>query len=139
RRGGLARAARESKLRSLETLGLRAVEGGDLSQAAPFLADGEAWAQHHITRLAQCVGGGECSAGPSSLVQSAALALAASRFLYSRGDPADFKQASALANDSRMNLLAAHELCAREAVARSKQPGALSPGLSKFFGDGAAK
>jgi hypothetical protein len=55
------------------------------------------------------------------VVASAALQLAASRYLFDlagQGNPDLFAVASKLANDSRQNLLAAHELCAREAKAR---------------------
>jgi len=120
RRGGLARVARERKLRALETLGLRAVEGADLTQAAPFLADGEAFAQHEIARLAQTAGGGHCGAGPASMVQTAALQLAASRFLFSTGDREQIALASRLGDASRQNLAMAYELCCKEAKARPR-------------------
>ena len=75
----------------------------------------------HTAELAR-LGGGVCGSGPSSMVASAALALAASRFLYSlaaaKADPGLFKQASQLANDSRQNLMAAYEMVVREAKAR---------------------
>ena len=62
--------------------------------------------------------GGTLSAGAGALVESAALALAASRFLYARGadlgDVELMRRASALANDARQNELAAWELAARE-------------------------
>lgn len=115
RRGGLAKAARERGLRALTALGLR---GTPPEQLAPYLADAEAFAVHEIARLAAAVGGGECGPTPASIVQSAALALAASRAAYAAGDSA---AGSRLANDSRQNLLAAHELCAREALARPKK------------------
>ena len=55
------------------------------------------------------------------MVESAALAMAASRFVHclasETGDAAMFKQASALANDARQNELAAWELAARESKA----------------------
>jgi hypothetical protein len=69
---------------------------------------------------------GYVSAGASSLIASAALALSASRFLYEiaaeTGDAATLKQASALANDARQNELAAWELAARESGARKGRP-----------------
>jgi|GEM_PF-1403981 hypothetical protein len=118
RRGGLARAAQRGKLRSLELLGLRLVPGADLSGLGDFLDDAEAFAEHEVQRLAMTVGGGLCGAGPASLVQTAALQLASSRYLWSLGSSDHVKMASSLGNDSRQNLLAAHELCAREAKAR---------------------
>jgi hypothetical protein len=55
-------------------------------------------------------------------VSTAALQLAASRYLSDQGgaggDAKLLIDASKLANDSRQNLLAAHELAAREAKAR---------------------
>ena len=79
----------------------------------------------HCASLARSVGGGECGPGPSSIVASAALQLAASRRLFdlaaAGGDPQLFVQASRLADASRQNLLAAHELCAREAATRPRE------------------
>lgn len=76
------------------------------------------FAQLHVKRLAQSVGGGECGPAPSSIIWSAGLQLAASRWAFEvAGDPA---LGSRLANDSRQNLLAAHELCAKEAQARPR-------------------
>jgi len=67
---------------------------------------------------------GYVSAGASALLATAALALAASRYLYERmsftGDIALLKQASQLGDAARQNELAAWELCAREAVSRRK-------------------
>jgi hypothetical protein len=75
-----------------------------------------------MTDLCANVGGGVVSAAVGTLVESASYQLAASRFLYDKathsGEVADFARASALANDSRQNLLAAHELCAKEARER---------------------
>lgn len=50
------------------------------------------------------------------MVQTAALQLAGSRAAFEKGD---LKLGSQLGNDSRQNLLAAHEIAAREAEARS--------------------
>lgn len=75
-----------------------------------------AFRRAQVAQLAQQVGGGACGPGPSSMVASAALQLAASRFAFEV--LGDMKLGSQLANDSRQNLLAAHELCAREARAR---------------------
>lgn len=76
------------------------------------------FARLHSRRLAETVGGGECGPAPGSIIQSAALQLAASRWAFEvQGDVA---LGSKLANDSRQNLLAAHELCAREATIRGK-------------------
>jgi hypothetical protein len=57
-------------------------------------------------------------------VSSAAIQLGASRYLSDlgakTGDAKLLSQGSKLANDSRQNLLAAHELCARETESRLK-------------------
>jgi hypothetical protein len=67
---------------------------------------------------------GFVSAGVSALLSSAALALAASRYLHERfaetGDIPLLTQASKLGTDARTGELSAWELCAREAVARRK-------------------
>lgn len=117
RLGGLAKAAQRGKLRALETLGLRHV-GGDLTAIAPFLVDAEQFALHEIERLARECGGGHVGAGPSSMVHSAALALAASRYLYSTGDTTQIALASRLAESSRQHLAMAFEIVVREARAR---------------------
>lgn len=72
----------------------------------------------HITTLARSVGGGHCGPAPASIIASAALQFAASRFAFEV--LGDMTLGSRLANDSRQNLLAAHELCAREAQARPR-------------------
>jgi hypothetical protein len=81
--------------------------------------------RYHCAELAK-MAGGHCGAAPSSMVASAALQLAASRFLFDQGartgDAATLKTASQLANDSRQNLLAAYELAQREAQARPPSP-----------------
>jgi hypothetical protein len=79
-----------------------------------------------VTTLARTVGGGQCGPAPSSIVASAAWQLAASRFLFdtAAGDAAQLAAASKLANDSRQNLLAAHELCAKEGTARGTKQAA---------------
>ncbi len=88
----------------------------------PFLEMAEDFRRTHSLNVAMHVGGGECGTGPSSLIASAALQLAASRYWYARGaEAADadlFTLASKLANDSRQNLLAAHELAVRECKSR---------------------
>lgn len=84
----------------------------------PYAKSAKAFRRAHVTRLAQTVGGGECGPAAASVVASAALQLAASRFAFEV--LGDMVLGSRLANDSRQNLLAAHELCAREAAARPR-------------------
>jgi hypothetical protein len=119
RKGALATNARRSRLRALESLGLSEGVCRTLpDELVPFLDDADAFARAEVQRLAAGVGGGIVPPNVASIVQSAALQLAGSRMLFARGDVAG---GSRLANDSRQNLLAAHELCAREAKARPKQ------------------
>jgi hypothetical protein len=78
----------------------------------PYAKAARTFRRTHVTRLAQTVGGGQCGPAPSSIVATAALQLAASRFAFEvLGDMA---LGSRLGNDSRQNLLAAHELCVKE-------------------------
>ena len=88
-----------------------------------FAKWGRRYASHRRAELA-AAHGGTLSAGAGALVESAALALAASRFLYARGaelgDVELMRRASALANDARQNELAAWELAAREGAANRK-------------------
>jgi hypothetical protein len=85
----------------------------------PYARAAKAFQRAQVTTLARTVGGGACGPAPSSMVASAALQLAASRFAFEV--EGDALKGSRLANDSRQNLLAAHELCAREAQARPRQ------------------
>ncbi len=89
---------------------------------ASFLRWGRRYAGHRRDELARAHGG-EISAGVGAMVESAGLALAASRFCHAKGsetcDPDLLKRASALANDARQHELAAWELAAREAKART--------------------
>lgn len=115
--------ARKGKTRLADRLGLRKLVEG--SEFAPYKASAVSFRRAQCAELARNVGGGYCGPGPSSFVASAALQLAWSRYLSDRaaesGDPELASLASKLANDSRQNLLAAHELCAREAKARPQK------------------
>ncbi|MGE5789214.1 MAG: hypothetical protein ACM3ZE_31785 [Myxococcales bacterium] len=86
----------------------------------PYARAAKVWRNAQLRALAASVGGGFVGPGPSSVVASAALQLAASRFAFEV--IGDMTLGSKLANDSRQNLLAAHELTAREAQARPKGP-----------------
>jgi hypothetical protein len=122
RKGALATNARRRDLRVLESLGLRhAVPEGAVLALWPYLDDAERFAKAEVERLAQSVGGGVVPPNVASIVQTAALQLAGSRMAIAQGK---VEIASRLGNDSRQNLLAAHELCAREAKARASMPGA---------------
>jgi len=93
---------------------------------APYKRAASAFRRFHVARLAASVGGGQCGPAPASVVATAAWQLAASRYLFdlvASGElgPDALKLASQLGNDSRQNLLASHELCAREAKAQPKR------------------
>jgi uncharacterized protein (UPF0261 family) len=75
-----------------------------------------------MATLAATVGGGHVGPGPASIVSTAAIQLGAARYLSDlgakNGDAKMLLDASRLADSSRQNLLAAHELAAKEALAR---------------------
>jgi hypothetical protein len=105
--------------------GARGLVGLDKTDKAvrPFLAWGRRYASHRRRELA-ALHGGACSAGVGAMIESAGLALAASRYLHAKGaetgDPDLLKRASALANDARQAELASWELASREAAARPR-------------------
>ena len=118
-----ARGGRESarRVRLVDSLGLAAI--GHASTFAPYRRAADDFVALHLGQL-RMQAGGEVGPGPSTMVSSAALQLAASRWAFDMaaesGDPAMFKLGSTMANDSRQNLLAAYELSVREAEARGK-------------------
>lgn len=121
RRGGTATAKR---VRLIDSLGLvAAVEG---SVFGPYRTAAEGFVAHHLDELAR-LAGGKVGSGPSTMVSSAALQLAASRFAFDKaaetGDVAMMRTGSQLATDSRQNLLAAYELAVREAEGRARSDG----------------
>lgn len=90
---------------------------------APFIGWGRSYAERRRRELC-ALHGGRLSAGVGVLIETAALTLAASRYLFAKGsetiDAGMLKQASLLGADARQNELAAWELAAREAAARGK-------------------
>lgn len=123
RLGGLAKAERDRALAEtpalVRRLGLREVSAAEF---VPYIEDAEEFAQAEIARLARLVGGGECGFGPSSMIQTAALQLAGSKYSFAKGD---LTTGSRLGNESRANLMCARDECAREAASRPKVPGQL--------------
>ncbi len=118
-----ARAKHEAQqLRRL--LGLWEPEEGHEYQ--PYHRLAREWRDAHIANLVATVGGGEIGPGPASIVSTAAIQLGASRYLSDlgakTGDAKMLLDASRLADSSRQSLLAAHELAAKEALARPKNP-----------------
>lgn len=118
RAGGKATAG---KTRLSSRLGLRGLPTG--CEFRPYKAAASSFRRAQCSVLAATVGGGYCGPAPSSMVASAALQLAWSRYLSdtaaTTGDADMALQASKLADASRQNLLAAHELAAREGQARA--------------------
>lgn len=118
RRGGEAARTRKARLAGLGLV----VLAGDAA-FAPYMRAASEFERVHRSELAR-IAGGTVSAGPSSMIGSAALQLAASRFVFDQaavtGKPALFVQASKLADASRQNLLAAYELATREAELREQ-------------------
>ena len=113
--GGRARAGHTRLARKL-----RLGESFSDPRFESYAAAARGFRKAHVTTLARTVGGGYCGPAPASIIASAALQLAGSRFAFEvLGDMA---LGSRLADASRQNLLAAHELCAREAAARPRDP-----------------
>jgi hypothetical protein len=114
-----ARAAHEAR-QLAQLLGLWTPPEGH--QYARYAQLAREWRDQHSTAMAATVAGGQVGPGPASIIASAALQMAASRWLSDRGaengDARMLLDASRLMDASRQNLLAAHELCAKEAVAR---------------------
>jgi hypothetical protein len=121
RRGGQSKAGK-SKLTA--RLGLSSLS--DTSAFLPYRKAASTFRRVQCTALARTVGGGVCGPAPSSIVASAALALAWSRYFSDvaamTGDADLAVKAIRLGDSSRQALLTAHELCAREAQARPRAP-----------------
>jgi hypothetical protein len=137
---GLSRAggkATAGKTRLSARLGLSSLPEG--AAFRPYRAAATSFRRAQCAALAATVGGGMCGPGPSSMVASAALQLAWSRFMSDQaaatGDAELALSASRLADASRNNLLSAHELAAREAVARrASQPTSAHAALTAVLG-----
>lgn len=119
-RGGRSKAARAALT---SALGLSKLD--DEAAFRPYRDAGDHFVEQHMAALAK-VAGGEVGPGPASIVASAAVQLAASRFFSDKaaasGDASLFSLASSLSNASRQNLLAAYELAVREGQARARAP-----------------
>jgi hypothetical protein len=135
--GGRATAG---KTRLTARLGLASLP--ERSAFVPYRRAAATFRRVQCTELARTVGGGMCGPGPSSVVASAALALAWSRYFSDQaavtGDAELAIRSARLGETSRQHLLAAHELCAREAQARPRSARSLeerilgpSPGRPK--------
>ena len=118
RRGG-----RKSQLytRILRSLGL--VELASDHAFFAYEVAGQEFADSYIASLARMFDG-TCGEGPASIVKTAGLQLAVSRYFYDQGkrtgDVGLLGKASQLGNDSRVSAGSAYELQSREAEARTK-------------------
>ena len=117
-KGGQAKAR---NLRLVDSLGVAKL--AEDSAFAPYRTGADHFVDHHLAELAS-LAGGVVGSGPSSMVASAALQLAGSRYCFDQfaasGDAAMMKLGSSLANDSRQNLLAAYSHAVLEAEGRKK-------------------
>lgn len=122
RRSVLGGRSKRGTSRLTARLGLSTLAEGDAF--APYRRAAATFRRVQCGELARTVGGGVCGPGPSSVVASAALALAWSRYLSdlaaTSGDAELAMRSARLGETSRQHLLAAHELCAREAQARPR-------------------
>lgn len=132
-RGGQARA---TKKRLLQGLGL-----ANLASAAdfkPYWDSVQAWVDAQLEETAH-VAGGRLGPGPASIIGSAGVALAASRFFSDKaaetGNLQLFISAGRLSETSRQHLLAAYELAVREAKARKEIEKANEVSASIFAAD----
>lgn len=127
--------ARRGKTRLAERMGLARLPEG--SAFRPYKAAAVSFRRAKCAELAKTVGGGICGPGPSSMVATAALQLAWSRYLSdvaaAAGDADLAIKASKLGDASRQNLLAAFEICAKEAKARAGGPVAAEALLADFM------
>lgn len=118
-RGGHAKA---SKRALLTGLGLANLDDEDAFR--PYWLAVEDWVRAHLAALASVVGG-SVGPGPASIVGTAGVQLAASRFFSDQGAKTGnaklFETASKLGDSSRQNLLAAYELARREGEAAPKK------------------
>lgn len=130
RRGG---EARKRRLRLIASLGLKRCSNDKAFSS--YRSAAEEFVQFHIKELAK-LAGGEVGPGPSTMVGSAALQLAASRYAYDKftdtEDPMWANLGSKWADASRQNLLACYELAVREAQARPRQR---TDALARFMAD----
>jgi hypothetical protein len=115
-----AQSAGGTASREMTRLARRLTIGESLSDPRfePFARAARAFRRAQVTLLARTVGGGHCGPAPASIIASAALQLAGSRFAFEV--LGDMQLGSRLADASRQNLLAAHELAALEALSRPK-------------------
>lgn len=121
----------------------------DVAPFKKFKAIAQSFHRFHVQRLARDIGGGECGPAPALMVKFASFQAASAEYLYREAvnlletpGPESlskvttlFESSSKLQNASRQNLLAAHELCAKEALSkRNRHPGRRSA-IDEAFGE----
>ena len=128
---GIAARGGQAKARQLELahrLGLQ--EHATREAFAPYRRRAASFRKAHCATLAKTVGGGVCGTGPSSIVAVAAFQLAMSHYFFDlyavTGDAEHADRASKMGDAHRTNLLAAFELCAREAKSRADVGGVVA-------------
>lgn len=121
RKGG--KAAGESK-QLARLLGLQDLD--DDHPYAPYARLAREWRDAQMVELSATVGGGQISPGVASIISTAALQMAASRWASDQGatelDAKALLEFSKLGDASRQNILAAHQLAAIEAKSRPPAP-----------------
>jgi hypothetical protein len=128
RRGG---QKRQLYSRILRSLGLSELPEGH--QFRPYEMAGQDFSNANIASLSRMFDG-TCGEGPASIIKTAGMQYAISRYMYDigkqTGDAKLLGQASNMGNDSRVSIGAAYELQAREAAARQRSSGkdGLRPG-----------
>ena len=131
--GGRARSGRPSLVTSL---GISAEFTPSMQAFDNYRRKAASFRRAHTAELA-ALAGGSCGTGPSSMVASAALQLAASRYLYEQAtkgtevDVAMMREARQQADSSRQNLAMAYELAIREGKARGVGAGGGLPDLDE--------
>jgi hypothetical protein len=118
RRGGEAKA---NKKRLLQGLGLATLP--DNNAFRRYWDAVQAWVEAQLVETARC-GGGYLGPGAASMIGSAGVALAASRYFSDLGfmttEGHYFMTASKLADQSQRHLMGAYELATREGKARAE-------------------
>jgi hypothetical protein len=114
--------ARVGATRLADRLGLSSLPQG--AAFTPYKKAAVSFRRTQCAEIARTRGGGICGAGPSSIVATAALALAWSRYFSDEAartnDPDLAVKAINLGDKARQALLTAGELAAIEAIARAK-------------------
>lgn len=130
KKGNRAAAGRRPKLARL------GISAADMDTKDPllasFLRQAEGYRQRRVSELK--ISWGFTSVGAMSLMATASLQLAMSRYMFHKGgtggDMELLKKASSMANDARQNELAAWELCSREASAKTRAAASATPWLA---------